>query len=73
MSNSIQFLSEIREFLLDIIYDFIIKKPTGLQSDTRGITSARKKCVKERDNLRCQLCGESYEEEELLIIFFHIV
>ena len=58
-------LNNLETSLIHKIYEEIIANPTSYHKESRSITSQRKKAVKMRDDLTCQICNEEFEEDEL--------
>jgi len=60
-------LNNLEHILTQIIYDYVLKAPTQFHKNYPNIPAQRRKIIKERDELICQICGESFTEEELVV------
>ncbi|MFX1396160.1 MAG: HNH endonuclease [Promethearchaeota archaeon] len=65
--SSLGTLTNLENSLIHKIYEEIIANPNQYHKESRSITPQRKKAVKLRDNLICQICNEIFEEAELEI------
>lgn len=66
-------LDALEKTLIEVIYDFVVKNPNLGATKSGSITQSRKKGVKKRDNYVCQICQETFPEDQLEIdhIFPH--
>lgn len=64
-SEQLTTLNQLKECLVQNIYDYLLKNPTSFHAKTHSISKQKKNSVKERDNFICQICENEFPEEEL--------
>jgi hypothetical protein len=60
-------LEDLENKLVEIIYDYVLKKHTDTENDSRSIQQNKKEAVKKNHQNACQICNRTFQGKDLQI------